>query len=206
MDVPRGTKFIMDVIDDLKDLEVLKMYQFDGSIELVPWGNLQKLKTLEISSDSTDTTKFLLEFSAAESLERLKFRRPNIDDNFLVGLSRFTNLRVFTLVECDEFADEHVSNLDLPELTEFILVFGSKLTMNGLVEMVESFRKLTSVRLLHNFDEIDSETYDKLVGLCRKQNKKLKLKLFSFYSFLDLQEVPADINYQPDIVEVILNL
>lgn len=116
------THFNIDVIDHLKELDNLELWQCGGTLTLGTCSSLGKLKRLNIDSGSTDDAEFLLKSSAAESLEYLELRQPILNNDFFIELSRFKNLSALLLIDRPEPANEEIMlSLDLSELTEFIL-------------------------------------------------------------------------------------
>lgn len=202
LDVSDETEFNMDVIDQLKGLKTLHLRCFGGCLSLSRCANFKDLKRLYVYSISTDATKFLLESAAAASLEYMTLHSPDINNDFFVGLSRFKSLRVLKLLDCDDLDVTKMLELDFDELTEFAQMQSGGVNMDGLVEMVEKFQKLESIILIDTDHEIDSEHYDRLVKICRKEDKKLTITMEA-----DRDGGPTtlsdEINYNPNVVQVI---
>lgn len=198
---------IRDAIGDLKDLEILELYGCNASLTLNPWCKLKKLKTLDVGSDASDATKFLMESPAAESMEYLSLDQPILNHEFFIGLSRFKKLRelILTLDDSDSTqpANEEWPKLYLDELNRFCLSGpgSSNLTVDGLVGMVENAQKLISITLLDTDHEIDSRIYDRLVKICQKENKKLKISLMQTMGW---RKPARGINYNQNFVQVTL--
>lgn len=199
METSPSTEFDVNVLDELKELETLTLFQMIKPLMLSPWRNLTNLKTLDVRSNGCDATKFLLEFPAAESLEYLNLTEPILSDDFFVGLSRFKQLRTLRLDDCPKLTDERMLDLDLDELTELELVHPSELTVKGIVDMVKKFRKLTQLRLAVTDHEIDSNIYDQLVAICRQQSKKLTI----FVMDDPIDHLGSLDNYYPNAVQIV---
>lgn len=140
------------------------------------------------------------ESAAAESLEHLTLQHPALGRGFFVGLARYQKLRVLTIRYCPQLTNERMVKLDLQELTEFILRGQSLVTMDGLIGMVQNCRKIESMTLSFTGHEIDPVIYDKLVTICREQNKKLTI-------IVETDRKPSRrINFYPDFIKIIFKI
>lgn len=196
MDISKQVLPKMDFINSLRDLEKLELTRKFGKLTLGEWDNLRELKTLRIDSESTDAIEFLQTSATAESLKHLSLRNPIINEDFFNGLSRFKKLCGLNLTGCHDMTNDGILSLDLPELTEFKLFGYTQLSADGVVEMVEKFQKLIEIALHSTGHTIDPDIYEKLIAVCRKQKKKLKISLFGAVNR------SGDYNFDPNFVEV----
>lgn len=199
------TDFNLNVIGELKDLEVLKLcyisdddadfYDYSGYLEptkLDSFCNLRKLKSLSVHSYAMDTLKFMLTSTAVESLEYLALSEISMQKMFCDGLTRFKKLRVLKLTKCDGFSKECVRQLGLDSIIHVIIEHPyNELSVDGLVNILEGFPQLKSIIIYDADYDIDCDHYHKLVTLCIRQNRRITVTLCE----TSIDKPSSDINY-----------
>lgn len=209
LDVTSGFTHHLNTIAKLKQLEVLKVYEEDSKTYKFITENdflnrtkfdflieLPKLKTLVWDCE---TTKFPIsvESPVMQTLEYLAIYHT--DSSIFDILANFKQLGVLKLNDCAGMSDENMMKLRLNKLTHLILedINGRDLTVECLVDIVDRLQNLRKISLWLTDFVIDSQTYMKLVQICRNQNRKLDITIIDGWCPVDY------IQYDTNVVKVI---
>lgn len=198
----------LSVIGQLRNLEVLHLHMksevYDEEERVLGgWENLSKLRELNLYWYDLDVSNFFEKSASAESVEYLEWHFGYIgdDDHDIDGLMRFRNLRTLKFGwfggKGEDMDDDRINQLSFHELTDLIFECPCRITENGIIRLIKNHRKLQRITLKYTDISINHDTYEKIVEVCRNQNRKLTMK---WSEFLHMATLAKDINYDSHFV------
>lgn len=151
--------------------------------------HLNQLTKLFVDYDHPNIKVFLNHFGSMESLKYLRTSHCPIDVDFFVSVCRFSHLQTLELMYIQDLTDNLLQHLEmLDELDGFnvLVLTGCRLlTWNGLINLIEKLKKLKLLKVIDLCDGtgLSLMDYDKLVYICRQQNRKIIIEMYQWTRF-----------------------
>lgn len=186
----------LSIIFRLIQLEILHLYAETRFLRLESLETLTKLKELFLYCQ-LNAVQFFTALPSTSTLQCLHIVEYSFTNDLVVELSRFYNIMTFKCVTIHNLSNEHIEKITWKKLTEFILEGKNQITQQGLLNIVNKFRKLRTITLADAQIKINHDLYVNLVDICHQQNRKITI--YTTDRYLD-----DEINLERAYVEVVI--
>lgn len=167
-----------------------------GDEHIMPLATLTKLKSLKLYCGDEQMGRFLNSLKSTESLEELDliycyFRYEN---ELMSAIGKFQRLEVLKFNGGCWLQDNHLSNLNLRRLRKLSVLNLSKVTDDGLINLVDRMLALEELTLNESFYKfrLSSNVYNRVADICENRQSKLVMMV---NCGVDV-EFEASLNYQ----------
>lgn len=148
-----------------------------GDEHIMPLAALTKLKSLKLYCGDKQMGRFLNSLKSTESLEELDlifcyFRNENA---LMSAIGKFQQLEVFKFNGGCWLQDNHLSNLNLSRLRKLSMLNFSKVTDDGLINVVDRMPAMEELTLNENSYKfrLSSNVYNRVADICENRESKL---------------------------------
>lgn len=147
----------------LQELEIkITGYLVEAKKSIKSLQTLHNLRKLTIHCEGKKMAKFVEILMSFNSLEFLHLYKAQGCDEFVMFLSKLTNLKVLQLTECTHIGDLNPL-ANLRELTELVVEMSKGFVKINICLFLECLKKLKKLDLNIKSFVIDKRTYDKII-------------------------------------------